>query len=605
MTTKTKKKQKLRNNEYYNTQEIFDELYFKSKYKENYRFYNLMEHITNKQNIELAYRNIKKNAGSKTRGTNKHTIEHLANKINNDAVEYVNNRLRNYHPHSVLRVEIPKENGKIRPLGIPTIEDRLIQQCIKQVLEPICEAKFHNHSYGFRPNRSTHNAISRCYSLIHIGKLYYVVDIDIKGFFDNVNHAKLLKQMWTMGICDKQLLSIISKMLKAPIEGIGTPTKGTPQGGILSPLLSNIVLNELDWWIANQWEFFKTNRQYAGKGSKLRAMKNTKLKEMYIVRYADDFKIFCRNHNDAIRIFNSIKQWLKERLHLDISEEKSKIVNLNTNYSEYLGFKLKVHQKGKNKAVKSHIGDKSKATIKNKIINQIKKLKNQTTRENVLNYNAIILGIHNYYKIATHVSIDFNEIAYIINKKIYNRLKGIRSKKGSKSECFNKFYGRYNFKTIYIQERALYPVGGIVTNPPRNFSQDICNYTKDGREKIHTKLQSINIKVLKYLMQNPNPKQSIEYNDNRISLYSAQIGICPISKEFLEIENMECHHKVPKIQGGKDCYSNLILIKTEVHKLIHSTNVETINKYIKMLNIDKTALNKVNKLRILVGNLEI
>src|SRR5699024_4577829 len=103
------------------------------------------------------------------------------------------------NPMKIKYKEIPKLNGGKRQLGIPTIEDRLIQQCIKQILEPICEAKFHNHSYGFRPNRSTHHAIARCNILINKSKLHYVADIDIKGFFDNVSHAKLIKQMWTMG----------------------------------------------------------------------------------------------------------------------------------------------------------------------------------------------------------------------------------------------------------------------------------------------------------------------------------------------------------------------------------------------------------------------
>ena len=207
------KKDKLRYNEYFDMQSIFDELYQQSRNNNN--FYKLMEVIGSKQNIRLAYRNLKGNTGSKTKGTDGKTIEDIS-KLNDEMlIKEVRARLEDYNPLPVRRVYIPKPGSdKKRPLGIPTIWDRLIQQCILQVLEPICEPKFHNHSYGFRPNRSTHHAVSRMVSLINLGKHYYCVDIDIKGFFDNVNHGKLMKQIWNLGIRDKRLLCIISKLLK-------------------------------------------------------------------------------------------------------------------------------------------------------------------------------------------------------------------------------------------------------------------------------------------------------------------------------------------------------------------------------------------------------
>ena len=226
--TNVKKKQKLRNNEYYNLQEIFDELYAKSK--RNYIFTKLINLIMSKENIQLAYRNLKKNDGSYTAGVDGKNIEYLQKWEMEKLILHIQRKFNNYSPQPVRRVEIPKPNGKTRPLGIPTIMDRMIQQCILQVLEPICEAKFHKKSNGFRPNKSTENAIAQMETLIHLSKYHIVIDIDIKGFFDNVSHSKLLKQIWTLGIRDKKLMSIISAMLKAEIKGIGVPEKGTPQG---------------------------------------------------------------------------------------------------------------------------------------------------------------------------------------------------------------------------------------------------------------------------------------------------------------------------------------------------------------------------------------
>ncbi|MCI6567841.1 MAG: reverse transcriptase domain-containing protein, partial [Dysosmobacter sp.] len=268
----------------------------------------------------------------------------------------------------------------------PTITDRLVQQCILQILEPICEAKFHPHSFGFRPNRGCEHAIAAAYFKMQKQHLHYVVDIDIKGFFDNVNHGKLLKQMWSMGIRDKKLLSILSAMLKAEVAGVGFPEKGTPQGGIISPLLSNIVLNELDWWISDQWETFIPRREYSCKYPSLR---KSNLKECYIVRYADDFKLFCRKRSDAVKLFEATKQWLKERLGLEISPEKSKIVNLKRHYSDFLGYQMKVHAKGKTPqgfpkyVVTSRMGEKAYHRIDQHVHDLVKELQHTigTNRE--------------------------------------------------------------------------------------------------------------------------------------------------------------------------------------------------------------------------------
>jgi retron-type reverse transcriptase len=210
-------------------------------------------------------------------------------------------------------------------------------------------------------------------------QLHYVVDIDIKGFFDNVNHSKLLKQIWSLGIQDKNLICVIGKILKSEIAGIGKPDKGTPQGGIISPLLSSIVLNELDWWLSDQWESFDTSRPYSYQHHKFRAIKQTNLKEFYFVRYADDFKILCRDYKTAQKIFAATRLWLKERLKLDISPEKSKITNVRKGKTEFLGFALFVGKKRNKFVTRSNIAQKAIKTMELKLKGQVKAIYHETT----------------------------------------------------------------------------------------------------------------------------------------------------------------------------------------------------------------------------------
>lgn len=520
---------------------------------------------------------------------------------------------------------IPKPNGKERPLGIPTLEDRIIQQCFKQVLEPICEAKFHPFNYGFRPNRIAKHAIVRAMSIMNLQKLHYVVDIDIKGFFDNVDHAKLLKQLWTIGIRDKKVISIISKILKSEVQGEGVQTKGTPQGGILSPLLSNVVLNELDHWINSQWLDFPTRKDYTkidprnGKiinSHKYRALRDSSnLKELAYVRYADDFKIFCKDYESAVKIYIATKKWLKARSNLDISNEKSKITNVRKNYTEFLGFKFKMTRKNARKTnlvVKSHISDKAKTKILAIYKAGIIRITKNPNADEVRRLNAQILGYHNYYDIATLVNEDFADIHFKTRTFLYNRLHRLSSKNARINQIKNDIerpkdylqrYKHYSFKEFSIMGKPIYPIAGIKHQSYKAFNSDVCNYTEKGRQIIHMNQQLVSPDIVIYLMNHPIINASVELNDNRISLYIAQKGMCGITKQTLSILDMEVHHILPKEQGGADNYSNLILVTRAAHKLIHATQKDTINHYISIIGkLSKAQINKLNKLRNIAGN---
>ena len=621
--THKSKQSKIRYTEYYDLQSTFDRLYADSL--KGKTFHNLIGLMASEENIKLAYRTIKGNKGSGTPGVDRRTIKHLASMEEEKFVRLIQKQFSWYNPRPVRRVEIPKPNGKTRPLGIPTIVDRIVQQCILQVLEPICEAKFHERSNGFRPNRSTEHAIAQCCRLMQIQHLHYAVDLDIHGFFDNVHHGKLIRQMWEMGIRDKKLLSIISAMLKAEVAGIGFPEKGTPQGGIISPLLSNIVLNELDWWIVSQWEEMPTQRNYVhriyangtpDKSSTIRTLRNyTNLKECYVVRYADDFKIFCKNRSDAVKLFAATKQWLLERLGLETSPEKSKIVNLKRHYSEFLGFKLKVRTKGKKPdgqpryVVEAHIKDKALQKIREKskeIIGQIRQTYDPGMEYRLIQkYNSYVMGVHNYYSIATHVNIDFHKIAFDVKKSLYNRLKHRLQKKGQITNRYIKEKYGTSREVRYLNGHAIVPIAYVQHRVPMDKKSRINKYTPEGRVEIHKNLAGINMAVLYHLMNNPCGKQSVEYNDNRIALYVAQKGKCAVSGVELEAKQVDCHHKKPLVLGGNDSYQNLIIVSAVVHILIHSSNERTIRKYLKVLNLDKKQLAKLNKLRVMAEMQEL
>lgn len=588
---------KYRYSDYYNMTPIFDELYQKSS--ENKKFKKLMDVIQSDNNIKLAFRMIKSNTGSKTAGTDGLTIQNIKENNINEYVQQVRNKLSNFSPDEVRRVHIPKENSKEkRPLGIPTMIDRLIQQSIKQVLEPICEAKFHPHSYGFRPNRNTNHALVRMSSLVNVGHFYHVVDIDIKGFFDNVSHNKLIKQMYSLGIHDRKLLSVIKSMLKAPIAGEGIPTRGTPQGGILSPLLSNIVLNELDWWISSQWETFKTKSNYSNDSNRYRAINKTKLKKIFIIRYADDFKIMCKTHKQAQNIYHAVKDWLKQRLGLDISPDKSKVINLKRNPSDFLGFEIRAVKKSGKYVAYSHVKSKAKVRIRKQLTEQVKKIQKKPSPENIKRLNAIILGLHVYYKSATHVWKDFGEIAYPVYRRMFNRLKKLSKyeKVKKKNTIFEKFYGKCDAKTWTISGISIFPIHYVHSQNIMCFSQDTCDYTNKGRQKSTKALKNqTDIKVIE-LAKNYVKERSIEYNDNRIARASMCSFKCELTGMELEVKDVHAHHKIPIKLGGTDEYDNLIIVHKDIHRLIHATSETVINKHINLIH-NKQKFKKLNTLR--------
>ena len=330
---------------------------------------DLIEVIISKENLNRAYKKVVSNKG--TSGIDEMTVKELGNYIREHKNEIISSlRNRTYMPKPVRRVYIPKSNGKKRPLGIPTVLDRTIQQAIAQPISDIYENIFSDYSYGFRPNRSCHDAIKQARIYLNQGN-EWVIDIDIEQFFDKVNHDKLI-QILREQVNDSTTLNLIRKYLRAGVmeNGIEKATKtGVPQGGPLSVILSNIYLDKLD--------------------------KELEERGLRFTRYADDVLIFTKSEKAANRVMNSITKWLEKKLFLKVNATKTKVVKPIR--SKYLGFTFIKH----GGEWKVRPTNEKKKALKDKLCEYLKRNKAvaRPLAVTIKRVNEILRGWINYFRI--------------------------------------------------------------------------------------------------------------------------------------------------------------------------------------------------------------
>lgn len=329
----------------------------------------LLEKILEKENLNKAYKHVKANKGAP--GVDGVTVDEAFDFISQNKEKLIHQmRKRTYKPQPVRRVQIPKENGKMRNLGIPTVFDRIIQQAMVQVLSPIFEEQFSGTSYGFRPGKCCENAVVKALEYLNDG-YEWIVDIDLERFFDTVDQDRLINIIMRT-IKDGDVVSLIRKYLSAGVmdKGITRATeKGTPQGGNLSPLLSNIMLNELD--------------------------KELEARGLRYVRYADDCIILVKSEKAANRVLESITKFIEKKLGLKVNAEKSKVTRPTK--TKYLGFSFWKDTKGKWKP-KPHL--KSYQKVKRKLKQLTCRRRSISLDERIKQINYVVRGWVNYFRIA-------------------------------------------------------------------------------------------------------------------------------------------------------------------------------------------------------------
>ena len=592
--------------------------------------YNLTEFMKSEPVIDKAIHNIKSNSGSKTAGVDGTTIDDYLKMDRLELIELIKSQIDNYNPKMVRRTYIPKGNntGKLRPLGIPVIVDRIIQEIARMAIEPYCEAKFYPHSYGFRPYRSTEHAIARVVQNIN-AKAYIAIEGDIKGYFDNINHNKLLAMLWEMGIKDKQYLALIKKMLKSKILDNGDildSDMGTPQGGIISPLLANVYLNNFDWMVSDLWETHPAVATYAttrkGKTVEeknyqfLRKKSVAKHHKVNLVRYADDWIILTESKEYAEKLLTKLRKYMHHQLSLELSMEKTVITDCREQPLHFLGFLIKAEPKRLDGKIVGKVYPNWKK-LQPKIseigqdINQLRRLRHAKDRvQKIELINSKIIGISNYYRIG-------------ISKQTFSKIDNIlfRPMLGS----FRKLYGRNHIKHIYkvseLTNRAVRHEGYNFKTYAENYQDTIVGitrcaitkieyaklfnpawlpYTPAGRDfwheannknrKLHLEDIWTNYEKLGLYANRNNHKHNFEYYMNRPYAIKRDRAKCSVCKSFVYPDSVHVHHRKPNLPVEK---VNKVINLTTLCKICHNY----VHNDVQVMELNPSQCKKINRLK--------
>ena len=599
--------------------ELLQEIYSTAKscyeLRQECNFTGILEIVASEPNIVSAIHKIKGNKGSHTAGVDGKVIDDCLNLKYEEVIELVRKKLYDYHPDKVRRVWIPKPGkSEKRPLGIPTISDRIVQECVRHVLEPIAEGQFFEHSYGFRPMRSADMAVARIKRLNFTAKCYWVVEGDIKGFFDNIDHNVMIESLWQIGIRDKRILSIIKQMLKAGVmDECETSELGTPQGGIISPLLANIYLNRFDRFITGDFERKKLRRTYSRSDGRLQAMrKHSKLKTAYYVRYADDWVILTDNKEDAERLKYKAKRYLRDTLKLELSEEKTLITNVTSRPIKFLGVEIKMDVRN-GRMVNKVSPDMARFDRKMKELSRelfmLRKTATWDTErliQNITRVNSIIVGLMNYYSMCDQISVVVRKYAWLLKYTAYKSLKRyggqwIRANKVSNLIGLHSGHLAHipaiSYKGMYI---GITDINFAKWENPKLKKEEENPFTPEGRELYNKRMRKRGLKVrvdevnssehALYLRTNKSRLYTFEYFMNRPYTYNRDKGKCKICNGYVEPNEVHVHHVDPKLPWDKvNKVKNLITTHIYCHQLIHNDTMPE--------NLSEDTLEKLAKYR--------
>lgn len=460
-------------------------------------FAGLVELMSSEVTIKTAIHNIKANKGSETPGVDGWKMQRdYLQKPYEWVIEDIQKAFHYFKSEKIRRVYIDKP-GKTekRPLGIPTIRDRIVQECIRIVLEPIMEAQFYRYSFGFRPMRDTKMALQCITGYVHKTGYYWIVEGDISKCFDRINHGILIKRLYHMGVKDRRVLQIIKAMLRAGIVGENEKNEvGTQQGGVLSPLLANVYMDMFDEWVSKQWIDKRTSYDYARNDIKISSLrKRSNLRPAYLIRYADDFVLITDTHQNAKWWKEQIKTFLEQVLRLNLSEEKTLITDVRKKHIHFLGYEYKVVKgKAKKGYIPRTLPDRKRLKRKvDEIAKEWRKIPLDASREKAIHelnlINSKVRGLINYYDNCSWVNVTMKKYSRNLEKAAKRRLKQYKGKwiPADQTQNLVGVHQKYTTKIPAIRYRDIWI--GVTRldfckwNKAGNKIQEETPYTEKGR----------------------------------------------------------------------------------------------------------------------------
>lgn len=607
--------------------QLLDFLYDKSK--QGVKFTGLMEIVSNEVTIVTAIHNIKSNKGSKTSGVDKIKMDRYLQMPKNEVIYLIQQTLKAYRPKPAKRVYIDKSNGKKRPLGIPTILDRIVQECVRIVIEPIYEARFYPHSYGFRPFRAQKHTVRDMVNVINASckspdQPVWALEGDIKGCFDNINHRLLLQKLWRMGIHDKRLIKIIELMLKSgyiEYDILKNSNVGTMQGGIISPLLANVYLNDFDWYVGRK--YCNPHRQCKYKCNDTRRLKWSGVNPTYNFRYADDWVILVSTRQEAERLKHELTKYFKYKMKLELSQDKTNVTDLRTDGIHFLGFVIKAekprrtpdsnkqHLVGKPFPDMERLTKKIKALCKE--IRCIREYSEPNMRAAQIQYiNSVIMGIAEYLSssICSHAfhAIDrrVNDSALSTWRRMYPKQYNAYQVPLERLSNMPQRHQGYTSKTfaVPIEGKWFGITMAFITHSKyeaKPFNQKMTPYTAEGR-RIYVQYRNKH-KHLPCNRPSVNTSDDIrfaayskgiynfEYFMNREYAINRDKWRCKCCKINLGGNtDKNCHHVDNKLPIDKiNKVSNLAWVCAKCHRMIHNSSIPG--------NIDQKIIKKIEKYR--------